>query len=100
MNIAEAKKGRPLQQTIKRWNGVSRRIEEPHLKALGYSRCIEKDIEEHELMLPEQYDALILLHTLEHLDKPEETVERSVSFCQSRSHCDRRVPKRPRGSET
>ena len=31
-------------------------------------------------MLPEQYDALILLHILEHLYKPEETVERLLAF--------------------
>lgn len=77
---AEAGKGRSLRQSVSTWDGVSRRMDLGQLHTLGYSRCVEKNIEEPDFMLPQQYDVLILLHILEHLYEPEQTVARLLPF--------------------
>lgn len=73
-------KGRSLPRLARSWDAVSLNMDLPRLKALGYSRCLEKDIEEPELLLVQQYDLIILLHVLEHLNDPEEAVVKLLPF--------------------
>ena len=68
----------PQMATI--WDVVSLRMDKSRLSSLGYCRLLEKDIEQSDLMLPQQYDALILLHVLEHLHEPEKALTRLLPF--------------------
>jgi 2-polyprenyl-3-methyl-5-hydroxy-6-metoxy-1,4-benzoquinol methylase len=65
---------------IASWDAVSRRIEQPTLRALGYGTCIEADIEHTHLQVNECYDVMVLLHVLEHLSEPERAIERLLRF--------------------
>lgn len=65
---------------INGWDSVSRNIDESRLAALGYSHCLKKNIEESDVMLPRQYDIMILLHILEHLYEPERVFAKLLPF--------------------
>jgi SAM-dependent methyltransferase len=53
------------------WIGVDNKVNTRSLIEAGYASFLEKDIETEDLLLPKKYDALILLHVLEHLRDPE-----------------------------
>ncbi len=72
--------GRSLPSPAIRWDAVSLNMDLPHLTALGYSHCLEKDITESDFLLARQYDLMILLHVLEHLDNPEVAVAKLLPF--------------------
>lgn len=61
---------------ISSWDAVSRRVDRSTLQAIGYSSCVEANVEQVPLRLTQQYDVLVLLHILEHLYEPEATLER------------------------
>ena len=63
-----------------RWDAVSLNMDVSRLTTLGYSHCLEKDIEESDLLLGQQYDLIILLHVLEHLDNPEAALAKLLPF--------------------
>jgi SAM-dependent methyltransferase len=67
-------------QWIASWDGVSRRINQPALEAIGYDHCVETDIEEPTLELRQGYDVMVLLHILEHLHEPEVVLTRLLRF--------------------
>lgn len=69
-----------LPQIATIWDAVSLRMDKSRLSALGYGRLLEKDIEQSDLILPQQYDVLILLHVLEHLHEPEKALTRVLPF--------------------
>lgn len=73
-------KDRSLPKLASRWDAVSLNMDLPRLSALGYSHCLEKDIEEPDLLLGRQYDILILLHVLEHLENPEAALTKLRPF--------------------
>jgi 2-polyprenyl-3-methyl-5-hydroxy-6-metoxy-1,4-benzoquinol methylase len=65
---------------VKSWDAVSKRIDRSRLAELGYSACYEADIEKPLPALPRQYDALVLLHVLEHLRSPESALARLLPY--------------------
>lgn len=61
------------------WDAVDAFIREDILRRAGYGKFYEVDLESPEFALGEkQYDAMILLHVLEHLFKPEELITKIV----------------------
>lgn len=62
------------------WDAVDARIRRDILKRAGYAHFYEVDLESPEFKLDEgrQYDAMILLHVLEHLFGPEELISKLV----------------------
>jgi SAM-dependent methyltransferase len=62
------------------WDGASLEVDVDALRKLGYQRCISINANDPELSLPQSYDAMVLLHILEHLPDPELSVRRLVSF--------------------
>lgn len=59
-----------------RWQAVDCRIQKEVLLQNGYSEFVETDIESPDFELNETFDAMILLHVLEHLKRPEEVVRK------------------------
>jgi SAM-dependent methyltransferase len=76
---AEAHKG-TLPAWINAWDGLSKGIDRWQLSKLGYSNCYDADIEKSIPKLAEQYDALVLLHILEHLYSPEQAVAQLLPY--------------------
>lgn len=62
------------------WDAVDALIREETLRRVGYNNFYEVDLESPEFKLngDKQYDAMILLHVLEHLFKPEELITKLV----------------------
>lgn len=61
------------------WDAVDCRIRPEILEPVGYKRFYEVDLESSEFHLGEkQYDAMILLHLMEHLFEPEKLITRLV----------------------
>ena len=62
------------------WDAVDALIRRDILERAGYNHFYEADLESAEFKLDEgrQYDAMILLHVLEHLFKPEELIAKIV----------------------
>lgn len=61
------------------WDAVDALIQEEALKRVGYNQFYEIDLESPEFTLDDkQYDAMIMLHVLEHLFKPEELITKLV----------------------
>ena len=54
-----------------RWTAVDAVLKREKLHAAGYRDLVETNLETGELLLEHQYDAVILLHVLEHLFDPE-----------------------------
>lgn len=59
-----------------RWQAVDCHIQKEALLKSGYDEFLETDIESDDFALEENFDAMILLHVLEHLKNPEEVVEK------------------------
>lgn len=53
------------------WVGVDCCVQHDALAGLGYTRCLQADVERSEDWLCGDYDAIILLHVMEHLYEPE-----------------------------
>jgi SAM-dependent methyltransferase len=53
------------------WDAVDALIRKDILEHVGYTHFYEVDLESAEFKLDQQYDAMILLHVLEHLFEPE-----------------------------
>ena len=60
------------------WTGVDYRVNQDALADLGYTRLIQQDIEKSDSWLNGDYDAIVLLHVLEHLYSPEAAFTRMV----------------------
>ncbi|MBI1173985.1 MAG: methyltransferase domain-containing protein [Sideroxydans sp.] len=61
------------------WDAVDALIREDILKSAGYNQFYQVDLESPEFALGgKQYDAMILLHVLEHLFQPEQLVAKLV----------------------
>jgi SAM-dependent methyltransferase len=58
------------------WIGVDCHIKKNELAGLGYECFMEQNIEQSDSWLREDYDAIVMLHVLEHLYHPEKTLER------------------------
>jgi hypothetical protein len=61
------------------WIGVDRCIRHDALAGLGYTQFIQEDIGHSDSWLSGDYDAIVLLHVLEHLYCPEEVVAKMVT---------------------
>jgi SAM-dependent methyltransferase len=61
------------------WVGVDCCIKHDLLAGIGYTGCIEANIEQSEEWLASDYDALILLHVMEHLYEPEKVFAKIAS---------------------
>ncbi len=70
----------PLPAFIETWDAMSHRVDDARLAAIGYSRCFSHNVEDPDLVLPRQYDVLILLHILEHLHDPEKVFAKLLPF--------------------
>lgn len=61
------------------WDAVDAVIRKETLERVGYKKVYEVDLESPEFALGDkQYDAMILLHVLEHLFKPEDLITKIV----------------------
>jgi SAM-dependent methyltransferase len=60
------------------WTGVDYRVKQDALAGLGYTRLDEQNIEQSDSWMSEDYDAVVLLHVLEHLYFPETAIEKIV----------------------
>jgi len=60
------------------WTGVDCCIKEDSLAAFGYSKLIQEDIEKSDSWLSGDYDAIILLHVLEHFYSPDAALAKIV----------------------
>ncbi len=58
------------------WVGVDLNIRRELLEKFGYTRYIQADVQSSDGWLDQDYDAVVLLHVLEHLRNPEEVVAR------------------------
>ncbi|HZM06352.1 MAG TPA: methyltransferase domain-containing protein [Candidatus Saccharimonadales bacterium] len=76
-SVAETPGISPVQ--ISSWVGVDCCVKHEALAGLGYTRCIEADIERSEEWLSSDYDALIVLHVMEHLYEPEKVFAKIAS---------------------
>lgn len=59
-----------------KWKAVDCHIQEDALLQSGYDEFVEMDLESADFNLDEKFDAMILLHVLEHLDHPETTIRK------------------------
>ncbi len=61
------------------WDAVDAFVREELLRSVGYNQFYQVDLESPDFTLGEkQYDAMILLHVLEHLYQPEQVISRIV----------------------
>jgi hypothetical protein len=65
-----------LPDMIARWDGIDVQADPKMLRRYGYTGFINADIEKPIDAGGERYDAVVLLHVLEHLAKPAEAMER------------------------
>ncbi len=59
-----------------RWQAVDCLIQKEALERSGYTEFVETDLEAPDFSLDGGFDAMILLHVLEHLENPEEIVRK------------------------
>lgn len=59
-----------------RWTAIDCKLKREALRACGYREMVEADIDRAAPPLQRRYDALILLHVLEHLREPESALLR------------------------
>jgi SAM-dependent methyltransferase len=78
--------GYSLPQWIERWDGLDVVISADALDRYSYSECIEADVEAP-FPYSRKYDAVVLLHVLEHLFEPEATMSRLVGLLNSGGVC-------------
>jgi 2-polyprenyl-3-methyl-5-hydroxy-6-metoxy-1,4-benzoquinol methylase len=60
------------------WIGVDRCVQQNALASLDYTRWLQEDIEASDSWMSGDYDAIVLLHVLEHLQSPEKALSRIV----------------------
>ncbi|MEQ1602360.1 MAG: methyltransferase domain-containing protein [Methylophilaceae bacterium] len=66
-------------KSLASWDAVDCIIQRDILQRAGYQNFYEIDLESAEFKLDKQYDAMILLHVLEHLFAPEAVVKKIAS---------------------
>ena len=71
--------GYDLPNSIARWDGLDVKSDPVSLARYSYTSYIEMDVEET-FELPRKYDAIVLLHVLEHLLRPEAAMHRLLNF--------------------
>lgn len=71
--------GYDLPNLVSRWDGLDVKSDPASLTRYSYSGYIERDVE-GDFSLPHKYDAVILLHVLEHLFDPEAAMRRLLGF--------------------
>lgn len=76
MHAAAQHGGEKVQ--LSSWDAVDALIRRDILERAGYNNFYEVDLESEEFMLDRQYDAMILLHVLEHLFEPEKLLAKLV----------------------
>ena len=62
------------------WEAVDCQIRREILEKIGYNQFYQVELESPEFRLDKQYDAMILLHVLEHLFKPEELISKLMPY--------------------
>lgn len=67
-----------LPPWIARWDGLDVQTERDTIRRHSYSRFIEADVETDAALPLQHYDAVVLLHVLEHLFDPEKALTRLV----------------------
>jgi len=60
------------------WTGVDYRVNQDALAGLGYAQLVEQNIERSDSWMSGDYDAIVLLHVLEHLYFPEAALAKMV----------------------
>ncbi|HEX2215539.1 MAG TPA: methyltransferase domain-containing protein [Xanthobacteraceae bacterium] len=60
-----------LPPAIERWDGLDVQVDAETLKRYGYSELFEANVEDWPDLGGRRYDAIVLLHILEHLQAPE-----------------------------
>lgn len=73
-----------LPSWIARWDGLDVQVEQSTLRRYSYSDYIEADIEASFSLGGRRYDAIVLLHVLEHLFAPEKALSRLLDGIQER----------------
>lgn len=63
-----------------RWQAVDCKVQKEALLSSGYTEFVEADIESPDFRLNDKFDAMILLHVLEHLHEPENVVRKLAPF--------------------
>lgn len=63
---------------LEKWVGVDCKVKQSMLDKLGYDELREENIETSNAWLSGDYDAIVMLHVLEHLYAPEAAIERIV----------------------
>jgi SAM-dependent methyltransferase len=61
------------------WDAVDAIIRKETLERVGYNHFYQVDLEHEEFRLDREYDAMILLHVLEHLYRPEHLIASLVA---------------------
>ncbi len=69
----------PLPPGVFRWDAITLKPDRPRLARLGYQDVHEHNLEQLPLPISRRYDIILLSHVLEHLRRPEETVEALVN---------------------
>jgi SAM-dependent methyltransferase len=62
------------------WDAASLEVDAEALQKIGYQRCVSINANDPDVSLPQSYDAIVLLHILEHLPDPETSVRRLIPF--------------------
>jgi len=68
-----------LPASIARWDGLDVQSDPQSLQRYSYTNYFETNVEE-DFHLPTMYDAVVLLHVLEHLFQPEAAMHRLLKF--------------------
>jgi 2-polyprenyl-3-methyl-5-hydroxy-6-metoxy-1,4-benzoquinol methylase len=71
-----------LPKSIERWDALDVQADPKALKRYSYSSFIEVDLDQPFELKDSDYDAVILLHVLEHLKSPEQTMTRLLGSIQ------------------
>jgi SAM-dependent methyltransferase len=71
--------GYALPQWIERWDGLDVALRQDILDRYSYSELIEADVEAP-IVYSSKYDAVVLLHVLEHLFEPEAAMSRHAGL--------------------
>lgn len=69
----------PMVPKFSRWTAVDAVVLEEKLRKAGYDDVVEANLEDPAFDLPQDYDAAILLHVLEHLFEPERVLTKIAS---------------------
>lgn len=76
-----AARGQGLSDALwSRWTAVDCRLKHETLRACGYRDLVKADIDRAAPPLARRYDAMVLLHVLEHLREPEAALHRLLTL--------------------